>query len=1015
MRRSRRSDARGGGRGAAAQQPEGPARTRATAAAQAVSTLIGPIDLDRHALAYAPDLRLVDHRVFATWSSESGAELLDHFRTQLDLAPDFAARVDEVLALESDGLLVRIAYHGTSRDSGGAFENLICNIIRFGDDGRMSEIECFEAEQEAEALARFEALFGSAAAEPARDPFENAAARADRLLFDRFNARDWPGIEALAAPDLIFDERRRMLRNSCGRDVWLEQFRVLFDVPASRFTTKLLATRGERLSLNLHCFTGEVAGGGGPLAMEDHLVLHEVDREGRIVAIVLFDLEDEEAAYDELDARFAAGEGAAHRLELAAFADVQRATRNRDWDGLVESYALAFVMRDHRRLGWGTLVNDAATFARVVRSAVDLAPDAKYRQDHLRLCARGRFARTALCGTRDGGAFENPFLRVTELDEQGRILRDDVYDESEFERARARFAELDARDETGLGPFENAASRAWRAAIDAWRARDVARFEALHPRALRYRDRRRLFQLDLDRQGFLDFTHPLLTMRTGSMEVELLATRGERLALMRFTMTMEDETVGPSAIDSLLLIETDERGEIAAYDRWDLADEDAAWAEIEARWEAGEGREHAAVLAFRRNFNEGLARRDWDAMAAGYAPEFVGEDHRLVGWGTLRGSAFVAGFRTMFELAPDARLRWDHLRVSGRTLIAEAIWLGTRDGGAFESPFILVAVLDARGKALRSDFYDPHHLDRALARFEEILANESRDPLAALVKPNLATASMERSWIAFDAVDLGAAGEALEAARAYFAPDFVWDDRRPIVGLSGGLELMMASARERLASGARHERRTIVGTAGDRVAVARVLWAGGPPDGRFEVEFLVVQEVDEAGLVTATIFFEPDDTRKAQREAWARWFAIDPAARQVAEPIGALMEAFNEHDAGQFRALLADDLVVEDHRLAGLGRIDGADAYVASIVALLELAPDTRGEMGLLWPAFDRHGAITVLRRGGQLRDGGEFESIYLYLLLVARGRIHHAEMFELEHLDAALARFEALRPGNGR
>jgi hypothetical protein len=41
--------------------------------------------------------------------------------------------------------------------------------------------------------------------------------------------------------------------------------------------------------------------------------------------------------------------------------------------------------------------------------------------------------------------------------------------------------------------------------------------------------------------------------------------------------------------------------------------------------------------------------------------------------------------------------------------------------------------------------------------------------------------------------------------------------------------------------------------------------------------------------------------------------------------------------------------------------------------------------------------------------SGGEFESVYLYLFTISRGRIARIELFELEQLDAALARFEAL------
>jgi hypothetical protein len=267
---------------------------------------------------------------------------------------------------------------------------------------------------------------------------------------------------------------------------------------------------------------------------------------------------------------------------------------------------------------------------------------------------------------------------------------------------------------------------------------------------------------------------------------------------------------------------------------------------------------------------------------------------------------------------------------------------------------------------------------------------------------------MERLWVAFDAQDL-------DTVRTRCAADFKWEDRRPLVGLSGDLELMIASARERLASGARHERREIIGTAGDRVAVARVLWAGGPADGRFEVEFFAVHEIAEAGLCTAMVFLDPDDARAAQREAWKRWVAIDPRAAAVTTVIGEQVDAFNAQDPINYRAVFADDLVVEDHRRAGMGRIEGADAYVESLVALWELAPTTRIEAGWHWPAFDRHVALTDVHRTGSLPDGGDFESDYLHLCTLDGERVARIELFELDDLDAALARFEELRPRTGK
>ncbi len=231
-------------------------------------------------------------------------------------------------------------------------------------------------------------------------------------------------------------------------------------------------------------------------------------------------------------------------------------------------------------------------------------------------------------------------------------------------------------------------------------------------------------------------------------------------------------------------------------------------------------------------------------------------------------------------------------------------------------------------------------------------------------------------------LDLDAAQEALDAvARAHFAPDFVWEDRRPIVGLSGDLDLMLASARERLASGARHERRTIVGTAGDRVAIARVLWAGGPPDGRFEVEFLAVHEVDEAGLCTALLFFDPDDAaRRAARGVGAlggdrsRRGAVGGDPRRAHRGVERPRPRAASRPASQ---------MTSSSRITGaraLGRIEGADAYLEANAVLWDLAPEQRIEFGWSWPALDRHGAISTLRREGTLADGGAFESEYLWL-----------------------------------
>ena len=47
-----------------------------------------------------------------------------------------------------------------------------------------------------------------------------------------------------------------------------------------------------------------------------------------------------------------------------------------------------------------------------------------------------------------------------------------------------------------------------------------------------------------------------------------------------------------------------------------------------------------------------------------------------------------------------------------------------------------------------------------------------------------------------------------------------------------------------------------------------------------------------------------------------------------------LVRAWNAHDLGRLRALLPDDFYLDDRRRTGVGKIDGADAYVASLAAM---------------------------------------------------------------------------------
>ena len=108
------------------------------------------------------------------------------------------------------------------------------------------------------------------------------------------------------------------------------------------------------------------------------------------------------------------------------------------------------------------------------------------------------------------------------------------------------------------------------------------------------------------------------------------------------------------------------------------------------------------------------------------------------------------------------------------------------------------------------------------------------------------------------------------------------------------------------------------------------------------------------------------------------------------------------------RAVLPDDVVIDDHRRTGFGRLEGPDAYIAAVSAAFELSPDARWDT-LYRVAEGPHGFVNVNLMSGTNTEGGEFESPFVAVYHFRGDRLRAGEMFEIDALDAALARFQAL------
>ena len=207
------------------------------------------------------------------------------------------------------------------------------------DGDLINRCEIFDEADIDAALARFDEL-----SRPA-PRLENAASQVDERFAAYFAARDWDAMAEMLADDISIDDRRRVVNAGIrhGRDAEIANMRATADVGVKDMTSDVIATRGERLALSRIRFFGpRPAARGVP-----HRVLGivEIDADNRIAARVVFDLDDIDAAFDELDARYLAGEAAAHAHTWSVIAEAYAALNRHELPATTPDW----VNIDHRR------------------------------------------------------------------------------------------------------------------------------------------------------------------------------------------------------------------------------------------------------------------------------------------------------------------------------------------------------------------------------------------------------------------------------------------------------------------------------------------------------------------------------------------------------------------------------------------------------------------------------------------------------------------------------------------
>ncbi|MHB8463264.1 MAG: nuclear transport factor 2 family protein, partial [Acidimicrobiales bacterium] len=925
---------------------------------------------------YTGDFVCVDHQAVGRGTLDREA-FLSTVRGLVELSPDIRLRLVEISRLGHAGSACVMRLTGTN-ESGGPIELevLFVGLLRAG---RTARLEYFAVDERAAACARFDALTA-----PRADSCPtNDAVRGVIGLFADMLRSDWDMFVGRASEEVVLDDRRRIVGfTAVGRDEVVRFSASVIGVGVNDIGTIPVATRGDRLALVRNLYVGSAG-------EAELLNVFEFDADGHWLACVSFDPDDLGPAFDELDARYAAGEAAAC-IETWAMMTATVADYNaRDWDAFYGRLADDFVFVDQQTAGWGTL--DGGAFSATLRGLIDLSSDVLLSITEIpRLGTAGTVFALRLAGTNEtGGPFEIERLVLA-------IIRAGRYARLEFFAVEDRTTACDRLDAlttpTTNSYLTSDVPRRWSELMACFRIRDWDAFAARVAEAAAGEDRRTIvggIRYE-GRDGVVAAWQGIAAIGATDVELTLMATRGDHLALAR---TVYRGAAGE--VEAVSVLEFDAAGRWVLMVAFDVADLDAAFDELDARYAAGEAARFVEAWAIATALTGSYAARDWTWMESLLTDDFSSEDHRPAGWGSLDRSGMIKVASGLVELSANVRLRIVaasrlsasgmvcHMRVSGNDAT----------GGEFEIPFLALGVF--AGHRIRNmEFFPFDDVAAALARFDSLVASDRAAADAYL------TNDAARHWS--ELVGCFVASD-WDGFAARLAVDTVSDDRRAVVGgiRYEGRDQVVALWKGIAAVGVTRVTSTPLAVRGSRLDLQQCVLSGAAA----ESEVLVVEELDVEGLRVRSAGFDPGDLDAAFAELDARYLAGEGALH--VDTLGPMLEflaAYNRQDWPRCRALLADDLTVIDHRPAPavFGAIGGDDEFIGALTPLFDLGS------GVCARALAIHvvdgGGVFRMRTTALIADGGEMDLAFHLAYAVNAGRLTHVELFDEAQLDAALA-----------
>jgi hypothetical protein len=416
----------------------------------------------------------------------------------------------------------------------------------------------------------------------------------------------------------------------------------------------------------------------------------------------MYDLDDVDAAFEELDARYLVGEAAAYARTWMAMMEVQAAYNRHEFAPTTDDW----VNIDHRR-GRAFAPGNMIAY---ISATFDVAPNVKGHLEAVhRLSSFGAVVTEVVTGTsQEGFDFELREIAIFAFDGD-KVCRFEMFDEADLDAALAKFDELDR----SAPLLENASTRTWARLVDAYNRRDMSSFLALMTEDTQLDDRRKGLRATIDGLAvWKNVQHLFQAASSWRLSMEPIAIRGSQLSLTRHCVRDINEPDQPITWEALCVMEVGQDDLMRLQVIFDPDNIDAAFEELDARYLAGEAAAHSHAWAIIAQAYAALSRGELPATT----PECVNIDHRR---GIAFGGAVIPYVRATWDVTPDFKT---HVEVVHRLtdLGAVVCWAsyGTSQEG-FHAEWRGITLSTLEGDQInRCEMFDETDLDDALARFD---------------------------------------------------------------------------------------------------------------------------------------------------------------------------------------------------------------------------------------------------------------------------------------------------------